>query len=278
MSKNTKKNNGFTVTSNHPLRDPNLSNAARGLLCTMKSLPPNWNFTIRGLAVICHDGVDAIRSQISELEKLGYLIRTRKRNEKGHFSEMEYQIVDNPIMVFPTQDAPVEENPTEINKDQQNKEKRNLDESSFPSCLPSCGAPFCGSIRRAETKRTESISRDHSAYREIIKENISYDQLVSEYPFDRDRVDEMLELIVETVCSTKEFIRVAGSDYPGEFVRSRFMALDMEHIKFVFDCLRENTTRIRNIKQYLLTTLFNAPTTMGNYYSQLVQHDLCMGG
>ena len=71
MSKNTKKNNGFTVTSNHPLRDPNLSNAARGLLCTMKSLPPNWNFTIRGLAAICHDGVDAIRSQISELEKLG---------------------------------------------------------------------------------------------------------------------------------------------------------------------------------------------------------------
>ena len=126
MSKNTKKNSGFTVTSNHPLRDPNLSNAARGLLCTMKSLPPNWNFTIRGLAVICHDGVDAIRSQISELEKFGYLIRTRKRDERGHFTEMEYQIVDSPIMVFPTQVAPVEGNPTEINKDQQIWMMRNI--------------------------------------------------------------------------------------------------------------------------------------------------------
>ena len=91
-------------------------------------------------------------------------------------------------------------------------------------------------------------------------------------------MDEMLELIVETVCSTKGLIRVAGSDYPGDFVRSRLLALEKEHIRFVFDCLNENTTRIRNIKQYLLTTLFNAPTTMGNYYSQLVQYDLCKGG
>ena len=79
---------------------------------------------------------------------------------------------------------------------------------------------------------------------------------------------------METVCSTKKTIRVAGTDYPAEVVRSRFMKLDMEHIKFVFDCLKENTTKIRNIKQYLLTTLYNAPTTIGNYYSALVQHDM----
>lgn len=85
---------------------------------------------------------------------------------------------------------------------------------------------------------------------------------------------KFLELLVETVCSTKKYIRVAGSDYPAEVVRSRLLKLDMEHIKFVFDCLKENTTKIRNIKQYLLTTLYNAPTTIGIIIRQLVQHDL----
>ena len=114
-------------------------------------------------------------------------------------------------------------------------------------------------------------------YREIIKENIDYDILLSDMPYDRDRLEEILELMVETVCSTKKLIRVAGADYPADVVRSRLMKLNSEHIKFVFDCLKENTTKIRNIKQYLLTTLYNAPTTIGNYYSALVQHDLYGG-
>ena len=125
-----------------------------------------------------------------------------------------------------------------------------------------------------EAKRKEPEYRDMDMYREIIKENICYDYLRSDLPYDHDRLEEILELLVETVCSTKKYIRVAGSDYPAEVVRSRLLKLDMEHIKFVFDCLKENTTKIRNIKQYLLTTLYNAPTTIGSYYSALVQHDL----
>jgi hypothetical protein len=105
-------------------------------------------------------------------------------------------------------------------------------------------------------------------------ENIDYDILRMDMPYDHDRLEEILELIVETVCSNKKYIRVAGTDYPAEVVRSRLLKLDSEHIKFVFSCLQENTTKIRNIKQYLLTTLYNAPTTIGNYYSALVQHDL----
>ena len=125
-----------------------------------------------------------------------------------------------------------------------------------------------------ETKRKEANFRDMDEYREIIKENIEYDILLSDMPYDHDRLEEILELIVETVCSTKKYIRVAGTDYPAEVVRSRLLKLDAEHIRFVFDCLKENTTKIRNIKQYLLTTLYNAPTTIGNYYSALVQHDM----
>ena len=128
-----------------------------------------------------------------------------------------------------------------------------------------------------EAKRKETEYRDMDLYREIIKENIGYDYLRSDMPYDHDRLDEILELLVETVCSTKKYIRVAGSDYPAEVVRSRLLKLDMEHIRFVFDCLKENTTKIRNIKQYLLTTLYNAPATIGNYYSAMVQHDLYGG-
>ena len=98
-----------------------------------------------------------------------------------------------------------------------------------------------------------------------------------DHPFgvrDDDMINEMVELIVETVCSTKKYIRVAGSDFPAEVVRSRLMKLNASHIEFVISCLKENTTKVRNIKQYLLTTLYNAPTTIESYYSALVQHDL----
>ena len=98
-----------------------------------------------------------------------------------------------------------------------------------------------------------------------------------DHPFgvrDDDMINEMVELIVETVCSTKKYIRVAGSEFPAEVVRSRLLKLNASHIEFVISCLKENTTKVRNIKQYLLTTLYNAPTTIDSYYSALVQHDL----
>lgn len=111
-------------------------------------------------------------------------------------------------------------------------------------------------------------------YREIIMENISYDALLHDFPYDHDRIDEILELLVETVCSKKKYIRVSGEDQPAEVVKSRLLKLDSEHIRFVFGCLKENTTKIRNIRQYLLATLYHAPATIGNYYSALVNHDL----
>lgn len=111
-------------------------------------------------------------------------------------------------------------------------------------------------------------------YRDLIKENISYEILRQDMPYDCDRLDEIVELMVETVCSTRKQIRVSGSDYPAQVVKSRLLKLDSEHIRFVFSCLKENTTKVRNIRQYLLAVLFNAPTTIGNYYSALVNHDM----
>jgi hypothetical protein len=103
-------------------------------------------------------------------------------------------------------------------------------------------------------------------YREIIRENIGYDEFVRERPYYAGQLDEMVELMVEAICSTRETLRIAGNDFPQAVVKSRLLKLDKEHIRFVFDCLKENATQVRNIKQYLLTVLYNAPTTIENHY------------
>jgi hypothetical protein len=116
------------------------------------------------------------------------------------------------------------------------------------------------------------------AYREILKENIEYDHLCQKLGYDRDILDEILEILVDTVCSTRKMIRIGGEDFPKEVVRSRLLKLDSEHIEYVISSLRENTTKVRNIRAYLLTSLYNAPTTISSYFTALVNHDLYGSG
>ncbi len=123
-------------------------------------------------------------------------------------------------------------------------------------------------------KRGRMSKGEMDAYREMIRENIDYDGFVRERPYDAGQLDEMVELMVEAVCSKKETLRVAGNDFPQAVVRDRLLKLDREHIRFVFECLRENTTQVRNMKQYLLAVLFNAPVTIENHYAAQVSHDL----
>ena len=116
------------------------------------------------------------------------------------------------------------------------------------------------------------------SYRDLILENIEYDHLCREFSTYREDLDEIVELIVETVCAKRKTTRIAGSDFPHEVVRSRFLKLDSSHIEFVMECLHNNSTEIRNMKQYLLTVLFNAPPTMNNHYTAQVNHDMHAGG
>ena len=109
--------------------------------------------------------------------------------------------------------------------------------------------------------------------REEVKERIDYDRLKAEYPHD-SYLDDMVELMVETLCSNKKLIRIAGGDFPAEAVKERLNQIDDEIMKFVLDCLKMNTTKVRNIRQYLLTTLYNAPVTIGSHFTSLVNHDL----
>lgn len=285
----------YTVMSNYHLRDKSLSLKAKGLLSQMLSLPEDWDYTLTGLSIINRESKDAIRSAINELEQAGYIQRHQTVDAKGKFSANEYIIYEqpqprpsssggsisgqpsldsplseNPTTGNPSTEKPSPENPTQLNIDITSKEQQKTDLLKTHSFLSSDAA----AAKPPEAKRSEARQRDMEIYREIVRENICYDSLLHDLPYDHDRIDEIVELMVETVCSTRKYIRVAGEDYPAEAVKSRLLKLDGEHIKFVFDCLQENTTKVRNIKQYLLTTLFNAPTTIGNYYSALVNHDL----
>ena len=116
------------------------------------------------------------------------------------------------------------------------------------------------------------------AYRRLIKENIEYDITRERLGYDAEILDEILDIMVDTVCGTKPMVRISGQDFPAEVVRSRLLKLNSEHIKYVVDCLKSNTTKVRNIRSYLLTSLYNAPTTISSYYTALVNHDLYGGG
>ena len=131
-----------------------------------------------------------------------------------------------------------------------------------------------GSAGAAGKRKRKELNDVCRVYEEIIKDNICYDILKQDMPYDHDRIDEIVDLILETVCTRRRTVRIAGDDYPAELVKAKFMKLDSEHIRFVLDCMRENTTKIRNIKQYLRAALFNAPSTIGNYYTSLVAHDM----
>ena len=275
------RNKGYTVMSNHHLRNKELSLKAKGLLSQMLSLPEDWDYTLKGLSLINREKIDAIREAIKELERAGYIVRSRERDEKGRLRGADYVIFEQPQP--PTPDLPTLE--TQLNKDIQRtdlpkKEKIITDEQSTHSIpiLSPNPSPCREAATPPERKGTEATAQSAvDIYREIIKDNIDYHILKQDMKFDSDRLDEIVDLMLETVCTARKRVRIAGDDYPAELVKSKFMKLDGEHIRFVLDCMRENTTKIRNIKQYLKAALFNAPSTIGNYYTSLVAHDMASG-
>ena len=270
------KNKGYTVMSNHHLRNHALSLKAKGLLSQMLSLPEDWDYTLQGLAQINKESIDAIREAVRELERAGYIKRSRERDERGCLRGTVYTIyeqphaeptpeeptqekpaLNNPTLEKPMLEKPTLENPMQLNTKSTKKRKRQSTDLSITDSIPfPSGFPETPVQKRTEAKET------FESYRELILENIDYDVLAGDPCVDREQLDEIVALVQETVCSTRSRIRVAGNDYPAEVVRSKLLKLNSEHIRFVMDCLKQNTTRIRNIRQYLLAMLFNAPSTM----------------
>ena len=125
----------------------------------------------------------------------------------------------------------------------------------------------------------EAIGYDTTeAYRELVKENIEYEILADKLKGDAAMLDEIVDLITETVCTQKSSFVIAGDVFPSEIVKSKLLKLNSEHIEYVIACMKSNTSKVRNIKKYLLAALFNAPSTMDSYYTARVNHDLYGGG
>ena len=148
------------------------------------------------------------------------------------------------------------------------KNKTDLNDTD-PSIFPPAPAPPVRA-RPKNGMRMDEMDR----YRELIKENIDYDLLLTEHPYDEETLEGYVELMVEVCCSRRDFIRIAGEEMATGVVKSRFLKLNHEHIAYVLDRLSQNTTLVKNIKAYTLAALYNAPTTIGQYYASLVSHDL----
>ena len=211
---------------------------------------PAKKCTLAGLSAINRESKDAIRSAVNELEKAGYIRRRQTVDRRGKFSGNEYIIYEqpqpssaSPSSGFPTTgnpstEKPSSENPTQLKIDQVNIQEENTKGSNTHSILS--GTP---DVKRSEMNRSEI-----EQYRALIEENIDYDILLEEMPYEQERLEEIVGLMTDTVCSSRSHIRVAGSDFPAEVVKSRLLKLNAEHIRFVFDCLKKNTTEIRNTR------------------------------
>ena len=233
------KTQNYTVMSNHHLRNENLTLKAKGLLSQMLSLPENWDYTLKGLSHINRESVEAIRTAVLELEAAGCIVRRQKRDSKGKMSSIEYTIyeqpqepdapepdnaplsplcdfpiTDNPTSKKPLSDSLISENATQINKEYKaitektNTDLSNTHQSIYPA-TPEYEAPDDG-IDRIDRKTATEV------YRDIIKDNIEYDSLCISY--DPERVTEIVELIRETVCTPRKYIRIGGEDIPAEVV------------------------------------------------------------
>ena len=145
---------------------------------------------------------------------------------------------------------------------------------------------FIPHYKKTENNKTDNSETDliypaelqeEEQYRRYFKEALELEILEQGYPADKAVLYEILELLVETVTSRKKFLRICGEEKPKEVVKSRLMKLDSSHIQYILECLKENSTQIRNIKQYLLATLYNAPVTVDSYYSAQVRHEFGWG-
>ena len=278
------KTRDYTVMANHHLRNTDLSLKAKGLLSLMLSLPEEWDYTTKGLARICKDGVDSICAGVRELEDHGYVVRKRIRNPNGQLGAIEYTILEqprtsepkrekpeqeNPVQANPVSDYPVLGKPEQENHAQLNTYRTNKDESNTLSANPYPIKSY------PINPIADQMGKDGmDVYREIIKGNIEYDIMKDNFPYDHERLDEIVELMAETLASKKATFCIAGDTYPASTVKFKLLRINSLHIQYVFECLDKNTTEVRNIKKYLLATLFNAPSTMGSYYKAQVNHDM----
>lgn len=305
------KKENFTIISNRHLQDNSLSLKAKGLLTIMLSLPPNWDMTLKGLVALSADGPDAIRSAIAELERHGYLSRTRERNALGQLQCTEYTIHEEPSAACqnsqpepdgePKQKEPAAEKPRDTAVSSQigksdlaqmgkpnigkpcagkpdtikylmnQKTERIKDSLSYPHHPDSTNQEPC---RMDEMRKAETLQKERAAYEAMLKENIDYDELM-ENPDEafRDFVRLALDVMLDAVTTTAPVVRVKGQDFPAEAVKSRLLRLSSRQIDYVWESLQNSARKISKMQSYLLTALYNSLNGEDLYYTQWVKED-----
>lgn len=281
----------YTVMSNYHLKDRELSLKAKGLLSMILSLPDEWNYTLRGLAAISKEGVDAIGSTVRELEKAGYIIRRQLRGEKGRISDTEYTIyeqphktepdnpsdmafsnLNEPHMDFPNVDRPAAKKPAELNTKQENTQRENTNRVNNDV---SNTHSFSRSVQSENIKAAEKTdgTTDVQNLRDKIKEQVGYAYIAN--AGNRQQLDELVELMLEVALSKSPMMKLGRDmEYPTAYVQERFAKIGQLHIEKVLAGIAENTTQVKNTRAYLLAALFNAPSTLGNHYAMQVNHDM----
>ena len=270
------KTKDYTVMSNHHLRNTALSLKAKGLMSLMLSLPEDWDYTLKGLACICKDGVDSISGAIKELERHGYLSRKRLRLPNGRLGDIEYTIHEQPENPVTEPNSPKRENPKQVNSNQVNPVLKTPILATPIQTEPVLAKPAQLNTNQSNTEEIkDKIDKiGVRAYRELIENNIEYNILVEHY--GAERLDAVVDLMLEAVVSQSPYCVIAGGEFPRELVRARILKLNSAHIEYVFDCLDGTTSKVGNIKAYVLATLFNAPATIDEYYRAEVNHDYPM--
>ena len=288
----------YTVMSNHHLKDTALSLKAKGLLSMFLSFPDDWNYSTRGLAAICKEGVEAIGNTIKELEKAGYIVRRQLRGANGRITDTEYIIYEqpqepertgpdmdgpdmtppdmaspdtgNPDMADPDMDGPDAENRAQLNINQSTTQKSNTQRSNTHSFPPPTPSP------QPATRPVEGM-KEIFERRADIQAQIEYDLIAT--PSNRAQLDEFVEIMLEVALTRTPTMKIGrDAEYPTAFVQQRFQQITATHIEKVLDGIQKNTTRVWNTRAYLLAALFNAPSTMDNHYTMQVNHDLHNGG
>ena len=287
------KESNYTRVSNHYLRDNSLSFKAKGLLTLMLSLPEDWDYTIAGLAQFTADGRVSIASTLRELEEHGYIRRTQTRVENGSFAQNEYWIYEVPQ----TENTPCAENVEtadldgEISENEASGSNEPLSDNvstaindlsvSQPNLpipltdLPSTDIMPTGNCTQQikELQKTEKPNLiRYDLMRARAGQRVEYAVLREEFP--KEQLDELIDLIVEMEACQSETMLIAGAVYPRELVASRMQSLNAECIRYVLDCLREVKPQVKNMKKYLMASLFNAPATMENFMESRVQREV----
>lgn len=287
------KKQGFTIVPNQLAFDENISLKSTMLLIIMLALPPTWDLTIKGLAKLKKDGIDSIRTGINELEKAGYISKKRIRNEKGQVQGTEYTVyetldlnpklnnnspdneentnfppkLDFPIQVEATKfdkpklENPILENPTQLNTKLLNTKYINQSYQDNNNNININNTYRCDEM--------DSIDKiDRKKIKAELKKQLSYEKLISRNEADKKQINSIINILADVMSSRSQSIRIGGENKPLEEVIQRFKQLTDKHIAYVLECLNKNADKPRNIRAYLLTSLFNAPSTMDCYYAR----------